>query len=276
LTVIAHSSRPIRLGALVALTCVAATAALAHDTWLLPASLRVPVGRAVELSLTSGMAFPADDFAIRPDRVVRAESRLAGRTAPLPTPRAGRTALRYRWTPRAPGVAALVVELAPRRLDLTAKQIDEYLDEIGAPAELRDAWRRRPEPKRWREEYAKHATTFVRVGAPDASDTTWRVPLGAALEIVPERDPTALRAGDTLAVRVLRAGAPAAGFVVGARREGETTPAFARTDAAGRALIPLPRAGRWLLAGTDLRPVSEPDLTWRSDFATVTLAVEGR
>ena len=35
----------------------------AHDTWLLPQSMRVPVGQPVQLALTSGMAFPADDFA---------------------------------------------------------------------------------------------------------------------------------------------------------------------------------------------------------------------
>lgn len=207
----------------VATLAVSATAASAHDTWLLPASLRVPAGRPVALSLTSGMAFPADDFAIRPERVRRATVRLGGRSTPLAAPRSQRQALRYRWTPASAGVATLAVELAPRTLELEPDKIEEYF-----------------------------------------------------AEIVPEADPTALRAGDVLPVRVLRAGAPAAGFVVGARHEADAHPAFVRTGVDGRARVPLPRAGRWLLNGTDLRHVAERDLTWRSDFATVTLAVAGR
>ena len=52
--------------AIVAALLVAAGSALAHDTWLLPSNLRVPVGQAVTLSLTSGMIFPVDDFVIQP------------------------------------------------------------------------------------------------------------------------------------------------------------------------------------------------------------------
>ena len=130
---------PMVLG-VIALLLVTVGTALAHDTWLLPSTLRVPVGQSVTLSLTSGMAFPVDDFAILPTRVTRADVRLAGHTLPLASGRSGTGALRYTWTPKDAGVAAFAVELAPKTLTLTKDKVTEYLDEIGASPGLRATW----------------------------------------------------------------------------------------------------------------------------------------
>lgn len=264
--------RSIAIG-VVGLLLVVASSALAHDTWLLPSSLRVRVGQRITLSLTSGMAFPADDFAIQPARITRADARLAGHTAALVDARRAPRALRYTWTPTKPGVATLAVELAPKTLTLTADKVAEYLDEIDASPALRAEWARMPAPRRWRESYTKHATTFVRVGDPQL-DSSWARPMELGLEIVPERDPTTLVAGDTLVVRVLRRARPLGGFVVAARRAGARAPTFTSTDDRGIARIILPSAGQWLLAGTDLRRSAKPDLEWESDFSTVTLSVQ--
>ena len=263
------------IGAAVLLLLLVAGGAAAHDTWLLPASMRVPVGRPVLISLTSGMAFPADDFAINPARVARAEVRLAGTTARLARPVHGDQALRFRWRPARAGVAALVVELAPKTLTLAPGLIGEYLDEIDASPALRASWAALPAPKQWRERYVKHAASFIRVGRP-ARDSGWAAPTGMGLEIVPLADPTTLEAGDSLPVRVLRAGRPLAGFAVASRPEGKGIARQVATDADGRATIALPTAGRWMLAGTDLRRSSEVGLEWESDFATVTIGVAVR
>ncbi len=247
--------------------------ALAHDTWLLPSSLRVPVGRAITLDLTSGMAFPADDFAIVPSRVVRADVRLGGTSRALAAPRRAPLALRYRWKPARAGIATIAVELAPKTLVLTPSQVAEYLDEIGAPPALRAAWDSVAAPKQWHEAYTKHALTFVRVGTP-IRDSSWATPMRLGLELVPERDPTSLRAGDTLTFRVLRGDHPLADFAVGARPAGASAATLVRTDGAGRARVALPASGLWLLAATDLRRSTRRGLEWESDFTTLTLAVD--
>lgn len=273
---VARGFRPATITlATLALFLAAVGTAFAHDTWLLPTSLRIPVGRAISLSLTSGEAFPVDDFAINATRVMRAEARLAGRTTTLTGARPATLSLRYRWRPMQAGVATIAVELAPKTLSLSADKVDEYLDDIAASPALRARWAGQPQPRRWRESYSKHAATFVRVGNPRA-DSSWARPLGLGLEIIPERDPTSLRAGDTLGVRVLRSGIPLSGFMLGAHRAGGTAPTFVSTDAAGRARVVLPSAELWMLAGTDLRPSTSPNLEWESDFATVTLSVQPR
>jgi len=259
--------------AILALLFGAALAA-AHETWILPASMRIAVNKTIAFDLTSGMAFPADDFAIDPKRVAKASARIGGTVETLTRRSARPRSLRFVWTPRRAGVATIGIELAPRTLLLEPKLIDEYYEEIHASPAIRAQWDSIPSPKQWRESYVKNATTFVRVGAP-VSDTSWSVPLGLALEIVPRRNPTALTAGETLPVLVLRQGAPVAGFQLGARREGapESSTVFVSTDASGQSAIPLPRGGRWLIFGTDLRRAHEKGLEWKSDFVTMTIGV---
>ena len=253
------------------MVCLAGVSA-AHETWLLPASMRIRSGETVELSLTSGMAFPADDFAIQPSRVIRAEARLGKRIEQLKKPKLRPLALQYLWTPRANGVATIGIELGPRTLTLEPNLIEEYFQEIHASDVVRAQWDSIPSPKQWRESYVKHASSFIRVGPP-GNDRSWASPLGLGLEIIPENNPTTLSAGDTLHVRVMRRGLEIAGFAVGARREGDSTETFVNTDGDGRAAIGLPKEGRWLLFGTDLRPARQRGLEWRSDFVTTTVGV---
>lgn len=265
-------TRRIALSLAVVALLASATVAAAHDTWVLPSSMRVPVGRPVVLTLTSGITFPHEESAIAPERIDRSEVRLADDIEPLPRARRAPHALQYMWTPRVPGVATVAIELAPRSLELKPKEVKEYFAEIHASPVLIAQWDSVPAPRRWRESYTKHAVSYVRVG-PAGPDTSWKVPMGLALEIVPDVNPTALSAGATLPVRVTVNSSPLVGFSLGARLEGRKTSQFVTTDASGRATVRLPVKGRWLLFGTHLRRANAPDLEWRSDFVTTTIYV---
>ena len=120
-------------------------------------------------------------------------------------------------------------------------------------------------PQRWRELYTKHQKTFVRVGSPPADDRSWGEPVGVALEIVPESDPTMVRAGGQFAVRVLKNGKPFSGFALKAAAAGE-----ANGETEGRARFTIPNGGPWLLRGTDVRKSSRAEADWESDFTTLT------
>jgi Domain of unknown function (DUF4198) len=284
-----QSNRPARFAirraavvlGVVALTLCSVLTASAHDTWLISATNFGRVGTPFRLGLTSGEIFPNDDFAIIESRVTRAVVREAGVTRLLPRPTAAALRLEYMWTPRAAGVASIGIELQPKTLVLEPRLIDEYLGEIDASDAIRDAWKSLGEKQKWTESYTKHAMTFVRV-APAKSDSAWIAdkswtrPLGLALELLPERDPTALRAGDTLVVRVLRHGVPLAGFSVGAIREGRPKATFFHTDSTGRARVIVDADGRWLLNGTNLRRSTTGTTVWESDFVTATVHVAPR
>jgi uncharacterized GH25 family protein len=262
-----------RIGAvLLALVAVTSRAASGHDTWLLAPSATAPTGGRVALELTSGGEFAAPDHAVEPDRIASAQQRTGSATAPLRVGKRGDKALAIEADGARAGVAALWVSLHPKTLELEPELIAEYLAEIGAADTIGAKWAARPQPKTWRETYRKHAKTFVKFGSSPA-DTSWEAPVGLALEIVPLVDPTRLKPGDTLAVRVLKDGAPLAGFPLRAAPSGAHPGTFQKTDETGGAAFVLDKPGAWLLAATELRESASGNGDWESDFTTLTVRV---
>jgi uncharacterized GH25 family protein len=254
------------------LSGVAAPAA-AHDTWLQPRRTSVLPGTIAQIDFTSGNKFATFDAAIKSDRIVTARARLNAKTIDIQPGAPDKKSLELRVPLSDPGIATIWLSLAPKSIELNRKEVQHYLDEIDAPALLMQAWYAGKGSKPWREIYSKHAKTFVRVGRPKA-DRSWSEPVGMPLEIVPEKDPTALRAGDEFPVRVLKNGAPLIDFSLGIVHDGKTNRAFKKTDAAGRAVFKLARPGKWLLRGTELRSSNKPATDWESDFATLSFEVQ--
>jgi uncharacterized GH25 family protein len=246
----------------------------AHDTWLLPSRARVPAGGTVVLDLTSGMRFPKNDVPVKPERLEKASLLLRGKEVAISERSLEKNALRLRVRPAEAGIATLSVESKPRTLELSAKEVREYLEEIGAWETAGKQWSAGGSG-RWRETYVKHAKTFVRVGEPKADDS-WREAVGMTLELVPEKDPTQLKPGDELSVRVLRDGRPLPGLSVGLASAGDAKGILRTSDSDGRVTFPLPRPGWWLLRATQLTKSSKPDADWESHFATLTVFVAGQ
>ena len=248
----------------------------AHDTWLQPRRTSVLPGTIAQIDLASGDKFATLDAAIKPDRISTARARLSGKTVDVQPGSPEKKSLELRVPLSDPGIATIWLSLAPKSIELNRKEVHHYLEEIDAPTLLTQAWYAGKASKPWREIYAKHAKTFVAVGrgSRTKADRSWSEPVGMPLEIVPEKDPTMLRAGDEFPVRVLRNGAPLADFSLGIVREGKTNRAFVKTDVAGRAVFKLARAGKWLLRGTELRSSNKPGVDWESDFTTLSFEVQ--
>ena len=247
--------------------------ALAHDTWLIPERFAVPKESVVQLDLTSGTSFPALATSIKPDRIDSARCRFSGQRSDIVDFESEPKSLRlFARTPES-GFATCWVALKPRSIELTPKQVQEYLHEIGANDSVRQQWNKTAQPKRWRETYTKEAKTFVSVGTIE-HDVSWTEPVGLSLEIIPEKDPASLHVGDALPVQVLKAGKPLAGFPLGILHEGKSRGTIRRTDRHGRVAFRLDSAGRWLLRGTELRSAPQAEGEWESTFTTLTINVK--
>ncbi len=256
---------------LCALLCVPAL--YAHDTWLMPEKFQVAPGTKTTLELTSGMAFPALETGPKRARVESANCRLAGQMLAIEDISEQPESLRFVSEIPQAGIAVFWVVFPPKDIELKPEQVHEYLEEIGATSALLKEWKEM-KPQRWRELYAKHQKTFVRVGHPPAEDKSWSEPVGVALEIVPEQDPTALRAGEEFVVRVLKDGKPFPDFPLNAVAGGATKGETRRTDSEGRVTFRLEKAGPWLLRGTEVRRSTRAEADWESDFTTLTLEVK--
>jgi uncharacterized GH25 family protein len=98
--------------------------------------------------------------------------------------------------------------------------------------------------------------------------------VGAALEIVPESDPTRLTRGDDFSVNVLEKGVPVTNFPLGVVHEGDGKGEIRKTDNQGRVRFRLTMGGRWLFRGTKLRRSTQPGVDWESEFTTLTVEVK--
>jgi hypothetical protein len=247
---------------------LAASPAGAHDTWLLP---RPPAAAgSLEFELTSAGSFPAPESAVAADRIARSGVRLAGRTEPLQAAGKSAKALRLRARAEGEGISAAWVETHPRTLTLKADELAHYLEEIGAGDSIGAEWKRSGLAA-WRESYVKLAKALVRVGAA-RDDPSWGEPVGLELELVPERDPTSLRPGESLSLRLIFRGRPLPDLAVGAVGGGQSLP-LQKTDAEGRVSFALAGSGPWLVRATRLERASRADADWRSWFATLTFVI---
>jgi uncharacterized GH25 family protein len=249
-------------------------AAAAQEVWLRPERLTATPGATISFDLLGGAEFAQRETLIKPERVKRARAGLAGKTWGLVDIAEADNELRIFATLAQPGVAVAGVELKPERIEVPAEKTEFYLRSIYASAALRAVWEEVAEPRRWRENRTSYVKTFARIGVPPADDQGWGEPLGLALEIVPERDPTTLRMGDELPVKVLREGKPLSGFVLSFVTAEATREHVIVTDAEGRGHTTLDASGAWLVHGVELHRSTASDTEWES--ARVTMMVEAQ
>lgn len=245
--------------------------ALAHDTWIAPTTFTSPPGVVVRLDLTSGMAFPRPETPVKLPRVAGASWRLGGEAGDILDRQMSDSSQVLRHVFSRAGVATIRVDLHPREIELSDKNVAEYFEEIHAGADIRSAWAGLAGRVPWKETYTKHAKTFVLIGE-GPGDDSWKVGVGAPVELVPGASPCQAVVGRVMPVTLLMNAEPLAGQPVGLLVEGDSTRVFHETDAAGRATFALTRPGRVMLFTVRLR-LDRATMTWTSDFCTLTFDI---
>lgn len=244
-------------GALVGLLAVVSTAG-AHDFWLIP-NLFAFSGDSVVVNGKSGTRFP-EGSPVQPARVANAW--LIGGSSRTKITELSVQDGALRLTSRPPaGQYVVAVGLTPRVSRSTPAGLLRFLRAEGGAAAA----------DRLEREHTLHgmdsvifhgasyAATVVQVGR--GGERAFSSTAGFPLEFVALTDPVSLQTGDTLRVRVVGEGRPAAGIGVEARPAADSTggapvaPAADDTspwmslqaDANGIVRIPLTKSGLWLL-----------------------------
>jgi len=244
--------------ALALLACRAA----AHDFWIEPSTFRPAVGDRVTAALKVGQKLAGDPVPRIPSLIERFE--LDGR------PMIGRLGSE-------PAGIALVAkdglqwigyQSTASEVTQDAQKFAKYLGEEGL-----ERFVAKPENH---ERFYRCAKALVAAGGQTSG--TFDAPLGFTLELVPRKNPYALRAGDELPVALLFRGKPAAGvLVVAINRDDPESPVRARTDAKGRAALRLGRGGFWLIKAVRLEAAPPgAGVDWESWWASVTFDLQSR
>jgi ketosteroid isomerase-like protein len=249
----------------------------AHDFWLVPNAFQIAEGSAVEVRGQTSSKFPTSESAVTPDRITEARVVGGGEDVRVAEVSTSGTSLFLRHRPRGAGQRIVAVSIAPRSVRASGPGFKRYIELEGNPA-LAARYEREgllPKTDSITRRYAKYAKTFVEVGR-NGPRSFSRV-LGHPLEFVPLGDPAALKAGDTLALRLLYMGQPLpdmASHAGMARAEGDPEDVHVATDRSGIVRVPLTRAGLWNVRTLHVVPAAAGSgADWESHFATVVFNV---
>lgn len=255
-----------------------ATAAWAHDFWLVPDAFQVAEGSTVTVRGQTSSRFPTTESAVAPARV--REARVLGATGEVRVTEIGTEgkSLVLRHRPAGPGQQVVAAALGWSSVRASGRDFRRYIELEGNPA-LAARYEREgvlPKADSITRRYAKYAKTLVQVG--HGGPPAYARVAGHPLEFVPLNDPASLRAGDTLRVRLLYEGRPLAGHVHGgvAVAGGDPVDVSIDADAEGVARVPIGRAGLWNVRTIHVVPArAGSGADWESHFATFVFQVAG-
>lgn len=244
----------------------------AHEFWIAPEAYQVAPGEAITANLRNGERFVGDSLLLVPSRIARFEIVQGAQVVPSE----GRIGDRPALSQPAPGEGLAIVVYASLDIPLT---YDEFMLFVGFAAhkgfpEVVAEHVARGLPRPVQEVFRRYAKSLVAVGEGAGADR--RVGLGA--EIVALANPYA---GDLaeMPVEVWFEGALAADQQVEIftrDADGAVTITTRRTDARGRAVVPLAPGTEVMLDSVFMRPLDPAEhdgAGWMSHWANLTFAV---
>ena len=266
------NARPV---CVVLLSISVASALFAHDLYLLPGLFHVSKGKKLKVAFHNGDAFPESEVAPKIDRLL--EAQVSGKSGSAPMENLHIAGKETFGEVKIPGTGTFLVSVrtVPNFIELAPDKFLEYLKEEGL-AEVID-WRTQhaESGKPGRERYTKFAKSLIRSGTPD---DYFQHSLGFPIEIIPLSDPSFIRAGGSLPVRVMFRGKPAAGlqiesaWALGTQKK---TVIVGRTGADGSIVVPIAQEGKWRLHTLKMERCAEPAVAdWESSWASLTFEIQ--
>ena len=264
-----HRFHRVSVGLLAAIVVLVASGNVgAHDFWIEPSEFRPEAGEAVALRLRVGEHFRGDPMPLDPSRVKDFVVVTDGGSQPIPG-RPGAEPAGVVAVGQA-GIAVVGYRSLPQRVELPAVEFERYLGTEGLEGVIRTRAARGESAAPGREIFSRAAKALLAVGGGRPASGHDRV-LGFTLELIPERSPYELRAGDELPVVLRYEGKPLAGALVMALHASGETLASSRSDASGRVRVPLTRGGAWLVKAVHMVPApAGMDADWESIWASLT------
>jgi uncharacterized GH25 family protein len=254
--------------ALLALPLLCAVPAFAHDVWMQADKFIVPVGTVLPYRVYSGHGTSREPWELELTRLDSLRSISTRGTAVLTPAKTSEGSIRFAQA--GTYIIAMVSNLA--RSDLPAVRFNDYARAEGLTPIIALRQKQGTTASNGRELYSRRTKMFIRVGNSSAPQPHITVPIGMTLELVPGRDPFALRTGQALPVRVFYHGRPLTGATVKLTNlDADATPvATIVTDPAGNAVFRHPGSGRWQLNTIWSRPIVGADAEFETIFSSLT------
>lgn len=244
---------------------------LAHDLYLMPASFYVTPGERIVVSINNGDSFPQSEVAPQVNRLQDTDLITPTAIYNMTSVGVNGKSVQGEVNIKAKGTLILAARTIPAYIDQEPGKFRDYLKQEG----LTDILAQQQPEQLARERYSEYAKALIQS---EASDEFSSHVVGFMIEIIPEKNPFTLHAGEELPIQVLVRGRPAADLQIEAARA-QSGPAevkvVGRTDANGHATIPITGPGKWRLHTISMHKCSDPTLgqCWESFWASLTFEI---
>ena len=246
---------------------------LAHDLYFLPPTFRPKPGEKVRVAFHNGDAFPESETHAPIVRIRDAQALSKSNATPITRLRESAKEVVGEAAFPGPGDILLTARTIPNFIQLEPEKFEAYLKDEGLDHVVK--WRREHGETKapGKERYSKYVKSLLLAGP---SSEYFNHVVGFTIEIVPQANPSLLKAGGSLPVQVLFRGKPIAGIAVEtavAPSSGGKTivSVVGNTDRNGRIVLPLVQTGLWRIHTLLMERCAEPAAAdWESFWATLT------
>jgi uncharacterized GH25 family protein len=243
-----------------------ASSAYAHDFWIEPSTFRPAAGERISVALRLGQHLQSEPVPRIPPLIQRfilkgekSEMNVVGRPGSDP---AG-----YALVPDA-SLYWIGYESNAFPVTLDAQKFEHYLRDEGLERIIELRAKRNQSAAEGNERFYRCAKALLG----DKSQSGFETPLGFTLELIPRKNPYAVRPGGELPLSLLFRGKPIANVLVVAMNKNEPDKVVrARTDAKGRVTLPIGRSGFWLVKAVHMEAAPpNAGADWESWWASLT------
>lgn len=242
-----------------------------HDFWIEPSSYFPKSGETIDVALRVGEHFAGEPVARKPEKIREFVVANAAGSAPISGEDGADPAGKLSLT--AQGTHILGYRGNRSFLELDAAKFEAYLLEEGLQeiiARRRDLGE---DEKPGREHYSRCAKSVIAVGGRGGQGFDRQI--GFTAELVPLGDPTTLKPGDDITVRLLFEGKPLPGAKVAMLSLAEPkSPSSGITDADGKVSFKVRHGGPHMVKNVHMVRTGG-DADWESYWSTLTFHVAG-
>ncbi len=243
-----------------------ATPVAAHEFWLDPSTYRPKVGEPVAISIRIGQYFKGNSYPFLREEFRRFVAVDGSGETPITGVDGDDPAVTMTF--KRPGLVTIAHYSTSETLVFDAWEKFEAYLKLEGLEHIAPLHRAQGKPlTKIVEIYSRCAKLLLDVGSAGGEDRA----VGMPLELIAERNPYRLAAGEKLPVRLLYQGKPIAGVQITAISKADPTKRHNfRTDAAGRADITLAASGPWLLNAVHMiAPAAGDKAHWTSLWASL-------
>lgn len=248
--------------------------ATAHEFWISPEDYTVPPSEQLLANIRVGQNFKGSAYSYIPANIVRFDLVIDGTATPVE----GRVGDRPALQTDAPseGLVTVVHQTSDSFLTYTeAEKFVSFVTHKDFDGVL-DAHKARGLPETgFRERYSRYAKSLIAVGAGEGADSN----VGLLTEIVALGNPYVDDMSAGLPVQVLYENTPRSNIQVeiyDRAPDGDVTVSTVRSDADGKAMIPVAPGHEYLVDAVVMRPLdpmADNDPVWESLWASLTFMV---